>query len=100
MFLEDKDSLEFTYAPAVAGGRKVHALMGGGPGMLDAQGRPMFFKGMTWCGVEKRASVYLAETTQAVTCKTCLSQLRKRSRPVLKHKQGKNGKEFDRRCVL
>ncbi len=76
--------LRLTYASAVAGGRVVHALQGGGPGTLDAEGRPMYFAGRTWCGVHRYSRVHLVETDRPVTCRTCL-------RAVAAHEGGQDG---------
>lgn len=73
MSLEDEGFWKgFTLASAVVGNGKVHALMGGGPGLLDDQGRRRYFQGWTRCRVEKRSSAQLVETDQPVTCKSCL----------------------------
>lgn len=52
---------------SVAAQKKVHALQGGGPGL---QG--LYIRDLAWCGVEKRAGVYLVETDAEPTCRTCL----------------------------
>ena len=68
-------NVKLTYKSAAAGARKVHALAGGRPGTLDDRGRPRYFSGVTWCGVEERSKIMLVETDRPVTCKTCLSAL-------------------------
>ncbi len=61
-----------TYRSAVVGGRVVHALQGGGPGLVDGEGRRRWLAEATWCGVERRSKVALIETDREVTCKVCL----------------------------
>ncbi len=68
-------AIVMTHNHAVAGGRRVHALHGGGEGMKDAAGRDRYLAGVTWCGVEKRSRVALVETCAPVTCKICLAAL-------------------------
>ena len=63
-------SLKLTQNHGAAGGRVVHALQGGGPGL---SGR--YCSGLTWCGVEKRCAIALAETAAPITCKVCLALL-------------------------
>lgn len=72
--------LVWTYKSAVAGGRRVHALMGGGPGTVDEQGRPRYLAGRIWCGVERYSRVHLVETDAPVTCKACLRALERWAR--------------------
>ncbi len=62
--------MKLTKNPCVAGVRVVHALQGGGPGLNGK-----YVKGKTWCGVEKRTLIWLVETSQPCTCKTCLRSL-------------------------
>ena len=59
-----------TTAPAVAGGRVVHGLQGGGPGMIDDDGIP-WFVARTWCGRDARGALYVP-TGRPVTCRSCL----------------------------
>lgn len=68
--------IKLTHNPAVGGARVVHALQGGGPGLVDDQGRPLYLAGRTWCGVERYSKVALVETDATVTCKNCLRALR------------------------
>ncbi len=73
--------IRLTFFPAAARGRgKVHTLQGGGPGTLDAEGRPRYLAGVTWCGLHRRAGVHLVETDRPVTCRTCLRILAARER--------------------
>lgn len=65
------NGIQWTDKPAAAGGRVVHALQGGGKGI---PGR--YIKNLTWCGVEKRSRICLAETSAPVTCKACLQLLK------------------------
>jgi hypothetical protein len=60
-------SFELTGNKTVAGQKKVHALQGGSPKLHG-----LYFKNITWCGVEKRPDVLLAETNLPATCKSCL----------------------------
>jgi len=68
--------VRLTYKPAAAGGRVVHSLQGGGPGMRDREGRRLWISGLTRCGVERRSRVALVETDAEVTCRTCLRAMR------------------------
>ena len=70
--------MELTTKKAVAGGRVVHALMGGGPAFIKHYGRPMYLKGQTWCGVERRSQIVMPETDDPVTCRSCLRLMRGR----------------------
>jgi len=67
--------MNLTYHCSVAAGRRIHALQGGDEGLKDADGRRRWLKGMTWCRIENRAAIYLAETNMAPTCRTCLRAL-------------------------
>ena len=59
-----------TTAPAVAGGRVVHGLQGGGPGMVDDDGIPWFLT-RTWCGRDAGGALYVP-TERSVTCRSCV----------------------------
>ena len=74
------ETLKLTYSKAVAGQRVVHGLQGGGPGMRDANGRPRYVKGLTWCGVERRTRMVLVETNAAVTCRRCLALMERHAK--------------------
>jgi len=59
---------KLTDATAVAGGRVVHALQGGGLGL---QGKHL--AGWTWCGLRQwEIKTALVETQDPVTCRVCL----------------------------
>ena len=65
---------DLTEKPNAAGGRKVHALLGGGPGL-----KGKYIKGETWCGVHlRRPALLLVDTRAPVTCKTCLKAIGKK----------------------
>ena len=68
----------FTTFSAAAGGRVVHALQGGGA--RDDEGRKLYVRGATWCGVEKRSRVTLAHCDRRVTCKACKRALAARKK--------------------
>lgn len=57
---------ELTKKRGGAGQRVIHAYQGGGPGMPG-----LYVKGITWCGVERRSGMFLADTDRKPTCGAC-----------------------------
>ena len=49
----------------------VHKHQGGGPGLRDDQGRPIYIAGLAWCVDEPIAGV---PVDQPITCQRCLDE--------------------------
>jgi hypothetical protein len=62
--------MTLTDKKCVAGGKKVHGLMGGAKATNG-----LYFRNWTWCGVERQSLVLLVETDAAVDCARCLKAM-------------------------